>query len=57
VRVSWGPVPWTIKPLPVLLSADGAFLWLEWIRSRTLDELTADAPPPEPTAAHPVPGV
>jgi hypothetical protein len=36
--VIWGPVPWTTKPIPILAFTAAAFLWLEWIRSRTLHE-------------------
>lgn len=36
--VIWGPVPWTTKLVPVLLFAAAAFVWLEWMRSRTVDE-------------------
>jgi hypothetical protein len=48
--VIWGPVPWTTKIIPILVFTAGAFLWLEWIRSRTLKEFTGDAAPREPTA-------
>ncbi len=36
--VWWGPVPWTGHLLPVALVAIGAFVWLEWLRRRTLEE-------------------
>jgi cobalamin synthase len=55
--VIWGPVPWTTKPIPVLVFTAAAFLWLEWIRSRTLAEVTGDATPREPTTPQEVPGV
>jgi hypothetical protein len=55
--VIWGPVPWTTKVIPILVFTAGAFLWLEWIRARTIKEFTADAAPREPTAPHQVPGV
>jgi hypothetical protein len=55
--VIWGPVPWTTKIIPVLVFTAGAFLWLEWIRSRTLAELSRGAAPREPTAPRQVPGV
>jgi hypothetical protein len=55
--VIWGPVPWTTKIIPVLVFTGAAFLWLEWIRSRTLAEFTGDAAPREPTTPQEVPGV
>jgi hypothetical protein len=36
--VWWGPVPWTGRVIPVALVALGAFVWLEWLRRRTLEE-------------------
>jgi hypothetical protein len=36
--VWWGPVPWTGRIVPVLIVTVGAFVWLEWLRRRTLDE-------------------
>jgi len=36
--VWWGPVPWTGRVIPVVLVALGAFVWLEWLRRRTLEE-------------------
>src|SRR3954452_14541153 len=39
--VWWHPVPWTGKIIPVLLVSVGAFVWLEWIRRRTLEEFEA----------------
>ncbi len=36
--VWWGPVPWTGHLIPVALVAIGAFVWLEWLRRRTLEE-------------------
>lgn len=36
--VIWGPVPWTRNPIWVLVVAAAAFVWLEVIRRRTLDE-------------------
>ena len=54
--VMWGPVPWTTKVIPILVFAGGAFLWLEWIRARTLHEVTTDtAPRGPPRPAAPVP--
>lgn len=55
--VIWGPVPWTTKPIPILVLTGAAFLWLEWIRSRTLKEFTAHAAPREPTGPQEIPGV
>ena len=36
--VWWGPVPWTGRVIPVALVVIGAFVWLEWLRRRTLVE-------------------
>jgi hypothetical protein len=36
--VIWGPVPWTHKFWPVLIFAIAAFVWLERVRHRTLEE-------------------
>jgi hypothetical protein len=36
--VIWGPVPWTQQLIPVLVLIAGAYIWLEWVRLRTLDE-------------------
>ena len=36
--VWWHPVPWTGRVVPVLIVAVGAFVWLEWLRRRTLEE-------------------
>jgi hypothetical protein len=36
--VIWGPVPWTQKFWPVLIFAIVAFVWLERVRHRTLEE-------------------
>lgn len=50
--VWWNPVPWTGKPLAILILAIGAFAWLEVVRHRALEETTgADAPaaPADPT--------
>jgi hypothetical protein len=43
--VIWGPVPWTQKPLTILIFTVLAFAWLEWLRHRTLEEFP-DQPPP-----------
>ena len=36
--VWWGPVPWTGRVVPVLIVTVGAFVWLEWLRRRTVEE-------------------
>jgi hypothetical protein len=36
--IIWGPVPWTQKLVPVLILIVAAFIWLEWVRRRTLEE-------------------
>jgi hypothetical protein len=36
--VIWGPVPWTHKFWPVLVFTIAAFVWLERVRHRTLEE-------------------
>ena len=36
--VIWGPVPWTHNPIWVLVLAVAAFVWLEWLRRKTLAE-------------------
>ena len=36
--VWWNPVPWTGKPLAILILAIGAFAWLEFVRHRALEE-------------------
>jgi hypothetical protein len=52
--VIWGPVPWTQRIVPILIFTVGAFLWLEWIRTRTLEEFPeAVAAGPEPAATPP----
>jgi hypothetical protein len=51
--VWWNPVPWTGKPLAILILAIGAFAWLEVVRHRALEEgAGGDAPaaPAEPAA-------
>jgi hypothetical protein len=48
--VWWNPVPWTGKPLTILILAILAFVWLELIRRRTLEEGASPAPPAEPAA-------
>jgi hypothetical protein len=46
--VVWGPVPWTQRPVPILIFTVIAFLWLERIRQRTLDEFPDEPPPSLP---------
>ena len=36
--ILWSPVPWTGNVIPVLLVTITAFVWLEWLRRRTLEE-------------------
>jgi hypothetical protein len=36
--VWWGPEPWTGGVVPLAFVALGAFVWLEWLRRRTLEE-------------------
>jgi hypothetical protein len=36
--VIWGPVPWTQRVWGIAIFTVLAFLWLEWIRRRTLEE-------------------
>ena len=43
--VVWGPVPWTQRFWTILIFTVIAFVWLERIRHRTLDEFP-DQPPP-----------
>jgi hypothetical protein len=44
--VWWAPVPWTQRPIPVLIVAVAAFAWLEWLRRRSAVEF-ADVTPGE----------
>src|SRR4029450_5409514 len=46
--VIWGPVPWTRNPIWILVVAIAAFVWLEVLRHRTLEEVP-DVPSGEPT--------
>jgi hypothetical protein len=46
--VVWGPVPWTQRIVPIIIFTVGAFLWLEWIRARTVAEFPAEGGAPEP---------
>jgi hypothetical protein len=43
--VIWGPVPWTQRFWTIVVFTIAAFVWLEWIRRRTLEEFP-DQPPP-----------
>jgi hypothetical protein len=43
--VIWGPVPWTQRFWTIVVFTVLAFVWLERIRHRTLDEFP-DEPPP-----------
>jgi hypothetical protein len=43
--VIWGPVPWTQKPLTILIFTVLAYAWLELLRHRTLEQFP-DQPPP-----------
>jgi hypothetical protein len=43
--VIWGPVPWTQRFWTVAIFTAAAFVWLEWIRRRTLEEFP-DEPAP-----------
>ena len=47
--VVWGPVPWTHRIVPILIFTVGAFLWLEWLRARTLAEFPEEDAAPKPT--------
>jgi hypothetical protein len=54
--VIWGPVPWTQRPLTILIFTVIAFLWLERIRHTTLAEFP-DEPPPRLPSLHREPRV
>jgi hypothetical protein len=43
--VIWGPVPWTQRLWTILVFTVAAFVWLEWIRRRTLEEFPEQPPP------------
>jgi hypothetical protein len=53
--VWWNPVPWTGKPLAILILAIAAFAWLEFVRRRALEEASGGetrapaAPTPQPS--------
>jgi hypothetical protein len=46
--VWWNPVPWTGKPLAILILAIGAFAWLEVVRHRALEEDAGGDSPASP---------
>jgi len=46
--VIWGPVPWTQRWWGILIFTALAFLWLEWVRRRTLEEFPDEPPPRMP---------
>jgi hypothetical protein len=43
--VIWGPVPWTQRFWTIAIFTVAAFVWLEWIRRRTLEEFPEQPPP------------
>jgi hypothetical protein len=43
--VIWGPVPWTQRFWTIVVFTVAAFVWLEWIRRRTLEEFPEQPPP------------
>ena len=47
--VWWNPVPWTGKPLAILILAIGAFAWLEVVRRRALEEDAGGGSPAQPS--------
>jgi len=47
--VVWGPVPWTQRPVPILIFTVIAFLWLERVRHSTLAEFPDEPPPSMPS--------
>ena len=47
--VVWGPVPWTQRPVPILIFIVIAFLWLERIRHSTLAEFPDEPAPRMPS--------
>jgi hypothetical protein len=50
--VIWGPVPWTQRWWGILIFTVLAFVWLEWIRRKTLEQFP-DEPPPRLSAGLP----
>ena len=53
--VWWNPVPWTGKPLAILILAIAAFAWLEFVRHRALEEASGGETPASPAAPAPQP--
>jgi hypothetical protein len=53
--VWWNPVPWTGKPLAILILAIAAFAWLEFVRRRALEEASGGETPASPAAPTPQP--
>jgi hypothetical protein len=56
--VIWGPVPWTQRPISILIFTAATIAWLAWIRRRTLVEFPDEPPPSLPRmrrTAAPVP--
>ena len=53
--VWWNPVPWTGKPLAILILAIAAFAWLEFVRRRALEEASGGETPAAPAAPAPQP--
>src|SRR3954454_14449984 len=46
--VSWGPVPWTQRVWGIAIFIVLAFVWLEWVRRRTLEQFPDEPPPRMP---------
>src|SRR4051812_7024964 len=46
--VIWGPVPWTQRVWGIAIFIVLAFLWLEWVRRRTLEQFPDEPPPRMP---------
>jgi hypothetical protein len=53
--VWWNPVPWTGKPLAILILAIAAFAWLEFVRRRALEEASGGETRASPAAPTPQP--
>jgi hypothetical protein len=53
--VWWNPVPWTGKPLAILILAIAAFAWLEFVRHRALEEASGGETRASPGAPTPQP--
>jgi hypothetical protein len=51
----WNPVPWTGKPLAILILAIAAFAWLEFVRRRALEEAAPGDAPASPGTPAPQP--